>query len=78
MIRVWFYYHKKNNRWFKSYKDFYDVRKALKFMKAIDAPNRESFVDSYECDDPYDTEFLFQRHSLTHGKDKVWKGGEDK
>ena len=72
MIRVWYYYHTKNNRWFKSYKDFYDVRKALRFIKAIDAEGKESFVDCWECDDPWDNNYLYQRHTLNGGHGKVW------
>lgn len=72
MITIWYYYHKKNNIWRKACKKFNNAQSALRFMKAIDAPNRESFVDSYECDDPYDNEYLFRNHSLNGGKGKVW------
>lgn len=63
MIRVWFYYRKKGfgNKWFKSYKDFTDVKKAFRFIMSINSPDKESFVDSWECDDSEDNEYLWSR-----------------
>ena len=69
MIRVYYCYkRKRDGKWRKSFRDFYDCRKALAFMKSIDAPNKESFITGWDCDNPDDNEWLYQRHVLQYPK----------
>lgn len=67
MITVYYCYKKKSNGiWYRSYKEFRDREKALRFMKSIDSPKKESFVTQWVCDDYMDSEWLYQRHHLSH------------
>ena len=61
---VYFYKRKLDHKWFKDEKYFYDVKKALRFMYKMDAKGRESFIDSYSCDDLEEQEYINQRFTL--------------
>ena len=65
MIVVKYFYKKKlDHNWYKGEKSFYDVNKAVRFMYSIDGKNKQSFVDSYECDDYEEQEYINQHYTL--------------
>ena len=67
MITVYYCYkRKRDGKWCHSFKEFTNRQKALRFMKSIDDPKKESFVTDFGCDDPLDTEWLYKRHVLSH------------
>lgn len=52
-----------DGKWHDGQKEFYDVKKAERFIRSINSKST-SYVTSWGCDDPYDNEYLNRKNLL--------------
>lgn len=57
MITVYYVYKRLDGNWYETSKTFSNKLKCLRFLYAI---SKKGIITSWECDDPYDNQWLNQ------------------
>lgn len=61
MIEIKFYYKKLDGKWYQSYKQFNNPKKAVGFLYKCKSSPRLIYDGDIACDDPMDYEYIQRR-----------------
>lgn len=64
IVVMYSYFNKSKQTWIEGETEFTSCVKALRFMYSIKGKNNY-VLEGYSCDDPYDTEYIERRISIT-------------